>query len=1635
LFRKLRLLSVLILAAVYCGYAQAPVANISATPMSGCPPLAVSFVDNSSNNPTTHNWTFPGGLPASSTASSIAVTFNTPGLYTVQLTSSNASGSSTTTQVITVNPVPTANFTQDKTTGCYPTWVNFTDQSTPNGAPITSYLWNFGDGTQDVVQNPSHRYTIGGPLQVTLYVKNAFGCTGTAQVKNVPKAIILTGGIFPNFNSILNSSCTLPVTASFSNTTVTTGGIAAPTWNWDFGDGGGFSNTTFSPLHNYNTAGTYSVRLAATSTSGCSDTLALPVNITSNGNQTDFTAPAAACINTSVSFTNSSSPPPVSSTWDFGDGSALGTNINEQHTYTTPGIKHVVLTNTFGGCSGTVTKDINIVLPPTTAFTGTNLNSCAPPLTASFTNNSIGATSFLWDFGNGNTSTLQNPPPQTYTTYGNFTVTLTSSSATGCSTILPKAAFVNVQKPTVSINSVPAFGCAPYIFTPTASVSAVDGVASYSWNFGNGNTSNSATPPAQIYAAGTYTITLTITTTGGCTATATGTVQVGSIKPVPAFSFVPPTGCVNTPIHFTDASPGANKWFWEFGDGNVDNTNTPTPTYAYLKPGTYSVRLTAYNNGCWDSISHPITINGPLADFKFAGTCGKHNSFTFTDNSTGPVTSWLWDFKDGGPTSNLPNPPVHIFPAGPPTIYNVTLTVTNSATGCSNTISYPVQANQGPIDQPSSNPVCANTQIYFTKLPAGGNYTYVFEFGDGNSSLPANSASVGYFYPNAGSYPAKVITTDLTTGCVDSSAVVTVVVNGATVNFVEPPPLTCNALTYTFKDLSTVPAGSSIASRIWDFGDGTTSTVTPATHTYSSPGTFMPKLTVTDNHGCVASLSGPTAVIVSIPVASFGVIDTFSCPNGNPIHFFNTSVGGFNPTYQWDFGDGATSTANSPLYAYTAVGNYPVKLTMTDMYGCVSLFTFPVKITVDTPNASFTMSGNYSACPPFNDTFRFTGHYPQKYAWLFGDGNGSVIQNPSNLFANPGDYDPQLTVTSPGGCTTQYSLHVHVDGPIGNFSYSPLAGCDSLDVNFIVTGSNATSFDWVFGDGTPKTTTLVPSNSHHYSAPNQYTPIVYLKDAAGCIIPKIGTQFINVDGITKPLFTTDKSTVCDTGTVNFTDATVLADKYTIITNYTWDFGDGTAPVSGMNPTIPHKYTVVGNYNAVLSISTAGGCSGTYSLPIVVAASPQISFNGLLNQCEPAVLTYSGNQLVADPYGPLSWSWVFGNGQSATVQNPAPVNYPKAGEYVVYAAATNTKGCRTVTDTAGPATHLFIYPIPAVNAGADTTICQGNTTLQLNATGQATSYTWDPPINGSTLTCQVCSNPVANAPVSTYFVVLGTSPQGCAARDTIQVTVNTPPVVSVSGPDSVCLGQSTPLSATGAAIYQWTPTEGLSNPGIANPVATPDASQLGGASSAIINYQVTGYDSKKCFSDTKSVNITAFNYPAITLAPNATINVGSSYQINAAVTTNIVSLNWTPPNNLSCTNCLTPVATPISTTKYSLTAINDGGCATTDSIRVQVICNGANFFVPNSFSPNGDGVNDHFIVNGIGLNVIPSITIYNRWGQIVFQKSNFPPNSAAAAWDGTFNGQPAPPDVYIYTIQILCDNATLIPYHGNVTLIR
>jgi gliding motility-associated-like protein len=130
-----------------------------------------------------------------------------------------------------------------------------------------------------------------------------------------------------------------------------------------------------------------------------------------------------------------------------------------------------------------------------------------------------------------------------------------------------------------------------------------------------------------------------------------------------------------------------------------------------------------------------------------------------------------------------------------------------------------------------------------------------------------------------------------------------------------------------------------------------------------------------------------------------------------------------------------------------------------------------------------------------------------------------------------------------------------------------------------------------------------------------------------------------------------------------------------------------------------------------------------------------------------------------------------------------------------------------------------------------------------------------------------------------------------------------------------------------------------------------------------------------------------------------------------------------------------VANPQFTTKYAVNVTDRHGCTAKGEVTVKVVCTGQNFFIPNTFSPNGDGSNDVFYPRGSGLDRAKVLRIFNRWGEIVFEKYDMPINVGSAGWDGNWKGKKANADVYVYQLEIYCKNGELITYSGNVALIR
>ena len=164
-------------------------------------------------------------------------------------------------------------------------------------------------------------------------------------------------------------------------------------------------------------------------------------------------------------------------------------------------------------------------------------------------------------------------------------------------------------------------------------------------------------------------------------------------------------------------------------------------------------------------------------------------------------------------------------------------------------------------------------------------------------------------------------------------------------------------------------------------------------------------------------------------------------------------------------------------------------------------------------------------------------------------------------------------------------------------------------------------------------------------------------------------------------------------------------------------------------------------------------------------------------------------------------------------------------------------------------------------------------------------------------------------------------------------------------------------------------------------------------------------------------------------------IGSSVRLISNSSADITQWQWTPPTGLDNSGIANPTASPKQSITYTCIASNGGGCVARDQVTIRVICKNTNVFIPNTFSPNGDGQNEVFYPRGTGLFRIKSMLIFNRWGEVVFENKDFQPNDPSAGWNGTYPGKKAPSDVYIYMVEILCDNNTVIPAKGSITLLR
>jgi PKD repeat protein len=950
----------------------APAANFYGVPAWGSSPLDVSFYDISTNGTATSwEWEWGDGT-ANGTTQNPTHQYTANGEYSVNMTATNAIGSSTKQRIAYIKVGTTGGgggalesiFRSNTTGGIYPLSVQFTDLST--GGPET-WNWSWGDATANgTTQNPTHTYTGAGSYTVTLTVTNATQ-TPNSSTSSATNFIVVANTGSPVSNFYADSTWGINyVNASFHD--ISTGG-AATSWNWSMGDG--TYNTTQNPIKNYTTVGTYTVSLNATNAEGSTvRTRTDYIQVSDGKPETSFYGmPTNGSYPLNVSFTDTSGNTPTSWAWSWGDGEANGTTQNPYHVYTGSGTYTVTLTatNSYGSNTRQISAYIGVTAPsvPIASFYAHPTNGTAP-LNVSFVDTSANTpTSWAWQWGDGEANGTTQNPSHVYNTSGTYTVNMTATNAFGSNT-KQIAAYIGVTNPSTPVSNFTANITGGYVpLSVLFTDSSTNLPTTWNWSFGDGTANGTTQNVTHAYTAdGTYNVTLTAGNDGGNGTSFQRTDYIyAEGNPHADFSANVTTGSVPISVLFTDNATHASpfSFYWEFGDGNTSSDTAPV--HVYTVAGNYSVNFSVSTPGGEDwenktdyirlTPANPVTV----ANFSANITSGTAPlSVGFIDLSTKSPVAWLWVFGDGSTNATTQNA-THVYSSAGN--FTVKLRATNiygtsweNKTDLISVTVIPPPAADFSANETFGNP---GTIFGFTDLSTNSPTSWQWSFGDGSGNSTVKNTT--HAYSTTGVY--TVTLTAYNVGGTDTEQKI------GYINVTMAPVADFHAnvtsghvpISVQFNDTSLYATYWS-----WDLGDGNTSLDQNPVHTYYTENYYTIKLNASNANGSswenktnyLWFTNPPTPIPTATQVHSGGYAPPYQAPdvpfpqNDNTgCHLLNVSVdlsnqtvtflgqvdNVTNDTTAW-FTLGATTAANS--YYTVALVPDPISGNVTGSMGLSS---------------------------------------------------------------------------------------------------------------------------------------------------------------------------------------------------------------------------------------------------------------------------------------------------------------------------------------------------------------------------------------------------------------------------------------------------------------------------------------------------------------------------------------------------------------------------------------------------------------------------------------------------------------------------------------------------------------------------
>lgn len=573
---------------------------------------------------------------------------------------------------------------------------------------------------------------------------------------------------------------------------------------------------------------------------------------------------------------------------------------------------------------------------------------------------------------------------------------------------------------------------------------------------------------------------------------------------------------------------------------------------------------------------------------------------------------------------------------------------------------------------------------------------------------------------------------------------------------------------------------------------------------------------------------------------------------------------------------------------------------------------------------------------------------------------------------------------------------------VSSINTNTFSGCAPLTVNFtnVYTPTVAGStFTWNYGNG--QTNTTVTNPAFTYTAPGTYTVTLIIFDPSSCNKTDSSKTIINVLPVPNTSFLANFSP-CN-NTVTTTNNTTVAP-----TTFTWNWGDASPTETLTAPS--HTYGANGIYTITLFASSNGCSSQTTRTVSIFVFNPAVT-PGLICEGESTNLTASGG---------TSYFWSPSTGIS-NVSSANPVANPTTTTIYTVTISNNAGNPPCVADLT---TQVIVNPKPTAGYNYTINPCGGGVFFYDLSTASITAWNWElsplPTVVTSTL-----QDPYHFYPNGGTFTVslIVDNQFGCKDTSKQVIVVPVPPPLSVNAQSIICNGSSAQLLATGGVSYTWAPGATLNATNIANPIASPTVST---------NYSVYLTTSTTCqFLLLTNVFVNYLSNSPISADATPTRVVqgdGSTLQYYGDPGVNV---SWHPNTFVVPKTGYSVTAHPDRPTTYTVIASN-GPCKETLYVFVDVVlkgCEEGDAFVPNTFTPNGDGQNDILFVRGLKVEEV-YFAVYNRWGEMVFETKD-----KDKGWDGIYKGKPADVGVFGWYLKAKCFDGTDRFKKGNVTLIR